>query len=73
MEVDFQAIRDSKACPFCQEPKDVGLVTHWGRCYRESGFKDGDPAAAEVVEAFNLYLQALQAWKQVRMWKSVRN
>jgi hypothetical protein len=41
--------------------KPLDNIVHWGRCYRGTGFKDGDPKAAAVVEAFERYLEARES------------
>ncbi len=57
--MDFERVRAYTVCPMCLKPKDRGLVVHWGRCYRESGFKDGTPEANAIVQRFEEYLEAV--------------
>ena len=56
---DHPLTRGFTVCPICLKPKDRGLVVHWGRCYRESGFKDGTPEVNAVVDTFEAYLEAV--------------
>lgn len=59
-----ELIRGQRLCPFCLTDKGIGPVVHWGECYRESGFKDADPIAEDVVLAFERYLRALARWEE---------
>jgi hypothetical protein len=40
----------------CLRPKNAGLITHYPACDQLTGFKNGDPLAINVVEAYETYL-----------------
>ena len=64
--------RGYTVCPICLRAKERGIVVHWGRCYRESGVKDGTPEAVAVLDAFEAYLSAVGACSMATMWYTPR-
>lgn len=57
----YPRTRAGTHCPMCLKPKDAGLVVHFGDCYRRTGFRNGDPLAVNVVEAYETYLSRVSA------------
>jgi hypothetical protein len=55
----FPFTRAGTHCPMCLGLKDAGLVVHEGDCNQRTGFKDADPLALNVVEAYETYLVRL--------------
>ena len=54
--LDHPLTREQQTCPFCQGPKDTGLVACW-TCFRSSGLKYCDPFAEARLQGFEETLE----------------
>jgi len=59
IEHDHPRTRAGWTCPICTGPKDAELVCCWP-CFHSSGLKNGDPAAEQMLDDFEAFLESVE-------------